>query len=35
MVNKQIVITREYTVASLIIFQRIDKRMSPQETPTR
>ncbi len=32
MVNKQIDITREYTGTSLIIFNRIDKRMSPQET---
>lgn len=32
MVNKQIDITWEYTGTSLIIFNRIDKRMSPQET---
>ncbi|AHW28345.1 osmoprotectant-binding protein OsmX [Salmonella enterica subsp. enterica serovar Abony] len=31
MVNKQIDITWEYTGTSLIIFNRIDKRMSPQE----
>ncbi|MFX6424172.1 osmoprotectant ABC transporter substrate-binding protein OsmX, partial [Acinetobacter baumannii] len=31
-VNKQIDITWEYTGTSLIIFNRIDKRMSPQET---
>jgi len=32
MVNKQIDITWEYTGTSLIIFNHIDKRMSPQES---
>ncbi len=32
MINKQIDMTREYTGTSLIIFNHINKRMSPQES---
>lgn len=35
MINKQIDMTREYTGTSLIIFNHINKRMSPQSLTRR